>query len=698
MLSVLLLAATLTLPPDASTHTFDKGLQVEGVARGGRRPVNTDHVVAGMVDGSINLLAVKEGDSVTPEAAWKAVEANDGAFAPGKGATYLLLRVSSEEERVMMLDASGHTMVYVNNEPRMGDPYGSGYASLPIHLLKGDNVLLFGHAGRGPVRATLRRPKAELMISDRDLTFPDVLPGMSRALVAVPVVNAGTSTRTFAVTTQADGADVWSAPFTLAPCSIAKLPLAVNLPAGGKPGDRISFRVSILDRGVSLAEQSFSLARVAAESTHKRTFVSRIDSSVQYMSIVPPPKPTASPALVLSLHGASVEATSQAGSYAQRPDTVIACPTNRRPYGFDWEDWGRIDAIESMDLVRSWYNTDPTRQYLTGHSMGGHGTWNLGVLYPDRFAAIAPSAGWLSFDSYASAGGPPYAPDTAMGRVFQNARATSMTLDYFENLRGKGIFILHGDADDNVPVGQARDARAALDKLGIAYGHHEQPGAGHWWDDDKPGAGCLDWPAIWDTFAASRLEPNTKPAVRPPLDSRGFVEGTFKRLFDRSFTLVYSTAGSEAANAWSLAKARYDAEQWWYRGNGHARILSDSAFRRERPEGNVILYGNSETNRAWDLVMDTDAVISGGELLLAGRSLKGDNLACLMCVPRKDTPGALAAVIGGTGLRGMRAAERLNYFTSGTGFPGTMIFRADLWRNGFDSVEAAGNGTELVWK
>jgi NAD(P)H-dependent flavin oxidoreductase YrpB (nitropropane dioxygenase family) len=30
-----------------------------------------------------------------------------------------------------------------------------------LHLRKGDNVLLFGHAGRGPVRATLRRPKCQ---------------------------------------------------------------------------------------------------------------------------------------------------------------------------------------------------------------------------------------------------------------------------------------------------------------------------------------------------------------------------------------------------------------------------------------------------------------------------------------------------------------------------------------------------------
>lgn len=28
------------------------------------------------------------------------------------------------------------------------------------------------------------------------------------------------------------------------------------------------------------------------------------------------------------------------------------CPTNRRPYGFDWEDWGRMDALEVLEVAQ----------------------------------------------------------------------------------------------------------------------------------------------------------------------------------------------------------------------------------------------------------------------------------------------------------------------------------------------------------
>jgi hypothetical protein len=333
--------------------------------------------------------------------------------------------------------------------------------------------------------------------------------------------------------------------------------------------------------------------------------------------------------------------------------------------------------------------------------MGGHGTWNIGVLHPERFAALAPSAGWLSFDTYTSRSGPPYAPPGPLGDAFRAARASSDTLTFFPNLRGKGIFILHGDKDDNVPVEQARQARAALDAAGIPYRSHEQPGAGHWWDDDRPGAACLDWPAIWETFAAHTLPAQAAPpAVTPPIDTRGFPVGSFKRAFDRGFVLVYSTGGSPDENRWSLAKARFDAEQWWYRGNGTAPILSDTDFLANPPRGNVVLYGHAQSNRAWAAAVgDKPAVrVERARVVTADRTTTGDDLAALLALPRAGVPDALVGVVAGTGAAGQRAVERLNYFTSGVGFPEFTLIRADAWDAGFDGVLAAGPVSAVVWR
>jgi len=46
-----------------------------------------------------------------------------------------------------------------------------------------------------------------------------------------------------------------------------------------------------------------------------------------------------------------------------------------------------------LDDVEKTYRVDKTRVYLTGLSMGGYGTWALGLGFPERFAAMAPICG-----------------------------------------------------------------------------------------------------------------------------------------------------------------------------------------------------------------------------------------------------------------------------------------------------------------
>jgi hypothetical protein len=104
---------------------------------------------------------------------------------------------------------------------------------------------------------------------------------------------------------------------------------------------------------------------------HKRTFRSEIDGSVQYYAVNPAqnPDPEFKPAFVLTVHRASLEAVNQAGSYQNKTWTNIVAPTNKRPYGFDWEDWGRLDPLEAMEDFTRRYPSDPERVYLTGHSI-----------------------------------------------------------------------------------------------------------------------------------------------------------------------------------------------------------------------------------------------------------------------------------------------------------------------------------------
>jgi predicted peptidase len=63
------------------------------------------------------------------------------------------------------------------------------------------------------------------------------------------------------------------------------------------------------------------------------------------------------------------------------------------------ESWsqGTPDAKRAMAIlaeVQQHYHVDAKRLYLTGWSMGGHGTWALATGHPHKWAAIVPVAGW----------------------------------------------------------------------------------------------------------------------------------------------------------------------------------------------------------------------------------------------------------------------------------------------------------------
>ena len=250
-------------------------------------------------------------------------------------------------------------------------------------------------------------------------------------------------------------------------------------------------------------EREVMLHVVAPGGPYKRTFRSAIDGSAQYYAVLPPPTvdPMRDYSLVLSLHGAGVEAIGQAGSYSPKDWAYVVAATNRRPFGFDWEAWGRLDALEVLEQAKHTFRIDPTRVYLTGHSMGGHGTWQVGTLFPGRFAVVAPSAGWSSFYTYTGAARP--------SGAFARSEASSDTNAYVTNLARRAVYVLHGDADDNVPVREARDMVALLTPIVPDLTYHEQPGAGHWWDGDAAvGVDCVDWPDIFALMQARTLDPS----------------------------------------------------------------------------------------------------------------------------------------------------------------------------------------------
>ncbi|MFB6375582.1 MAG: prolyl oligopeptidase family serine peptidase, partial [Bradymonadaceae bacterium] len=211
--------------------------------------------------------------------------------------------------------------------------------------------------------------------------------------------------------------------------------------------------------------------------------------------------------LVMSLHGAGVDAAGQVTSYSPKEWAWVIAPTNRRKFGFNWEEWGRFNGLKALEDAKQTWAIDNSRVHITGHSMGGHGTWHLGVHDAGQFATIVPSAGWESIYSYPPGGSSDRPPGTR-GR----ARAHSDTKEYLSNIADRSVYLIHGTADNNVPTDEGRKmCKKAKNQISTDANVecHFEEGAEHWWDGNRAeGTDCVDWPPAWKMMKNRTLDPH----------------------------------------------------------------------------------------------------------------------------------------------------------------------------------------------
>lgn len=172
--------------------------------------------------------------------------------------------------------------------------------------------------------------------------------------------------------------------------------------------------------------------------------------------------------------GATVWATD--AHQAEHPAYVIApqCPAGKQWVDTDWTLGSYstttvpvsdqlTTALEIADAVATEFGTDPARQYITGLSMGGYGTWDAVVRNPTRFAAALPVCG---------------AGDTTKADL----------------IKLLPLWTFHGDADATVPVKGSRDMVAALKAVGSTVQYTEYPGVGHdAWTMTYANEAVIDW-------------------------------------------------------------------------------------------------------------------------------------------------------------------------------------------------------------
>ena len=189
----------------------------------------------------------------------------------------------------------------------------------------------------------------------------------------------------------------------------------------------------------------------AVQTQNKLVVKSNRELDVKFLLYLPKEhaaKPKKKWPLIMFLHGAGergdnldrvkVHGPPKLVEQGKAMEFIIVSP--QCPRETIWNDELLITLLN--DVVKR-HHADETRLYLTGLSMGGYGTWSLGLTHCDRFAAIAPICGGGDFIKAYNAGG-------AKGKA----------------LRTLGIWAFHGAKDTVVPLAESERMVTSIKKFG----------------------------------------------------------------------------------------------------------------------------------------------------------------------------------------------------------------------------------------
>ncbi|MFY9553571.1 MAG: prolyl oligopeptidase family serine peptidase [Blastocatellia bacterium] len=223
--------------------------------------------------------------------------------------------------------------------------------------------------------------------------------------------------------------------------------------------DRMDFRESLKEATSMLdALAAGNDPYATRRGEFKKAYLSKVDGTLQpYQVFVPTAYDKSKPTpLIIALHGMGGDENSYFLAYgqgafkveAEKRGYLVACPKGRKPASMYIGD-AEKDVMDVIAEVRRVYNIDPDRIYLTGHSMGGFGTWSVAMSHPDVFAAIAPVSGGANFPG-------------GMSKIVHIPE-----------------LVIHGDNDPTVPVERSRVMVAMGKKLGVEIKYIEVPGGDH---------------------------------------------------------------------------------------------------------------------------------------------------------------------------------------------------------------------------
>ncbi|WP_226004724.1 prolyl oligopeptidase family serine peptidase [Natrinema salinisoli] len=146
----------------------------------------------------------------------------------------------------------------------------------------------------------------------------------------------------------------------------------------------------------------------------------------------------------------------------EQRDAIVLMPHGRGPAGW-WKNEAELDLFEAWADLRARYDIDSDRVSVSGYSMGGHGTYRMGSLYPDLFARGYAVVG----PADESILGAP--TDGLYGEYSSSSENPQNMMRVTDNLRHVPLLMWAGMLDELVPYAGVRNYRDDLVEHGYRH-------------------------------------------------------------------------------------------------------------------------------------------------------------------------------------------------------------------------------------
>jgi poly(3-hydroxybutyrate) depolymerase len=437
---------------------------------------------------------------------------------------------------------------------------------------------------------------------------------------------------------------------------LSELERTVSLPSVERlieDADDVRAHVTDVDRDLAFVGRSLEMARAyadvmlggedpyeAARGVMVKAYRSDWDHALQPYALYVPHDydPTHAWPLVVALHGAhsnhrhmlrrvfgldnrpgesDEDASRNQLPFPDVPALVVAPFGRGEMMGYD--GLGEEDVLRVIADVRRGYKIDADRITLTGLSMGGGGTWSIGLRHPELFAALAPICGVTDLRKWIQ-------PEELLDHDLKSLEAMSPPA-LAENAAHMRVFIFHGDADRVVSVNDSRrmvQRYRALGWLGKNVTYTEYRGVDHQaWTPAYKDAQLLR------TLAAIKRDPKASPIIGKPIPTGHPVAGLFGKSLPRQRPHLYVYGTHGAPEVVKAARGLAEALADWGPGCAVRFVVKADVdvTDDDKARFNLVLIGAAPLNA---LAPTTKSAAGDGAFRLIAKSPSGKGHSLLV--------------------------------------------------------------------